>query len=86
MNIRRVQFVFSLLFIVGYIGLIAAILYVEVSDTLNMKKGANSMMGELKILMGVLTAGVAQILNFWFNDAKLKEAKKEEMIKLTQKE
>ncbi|EAY28304.1 hypothetical protein M23134_03856 [Microscilla marina ATCC 23134] len=31
-----------------------------------MKKGANSMMGEIKVLLGVLTGGVGQILNFWF--------------------
>lgn len=34
---------------------------------MNMTKGENSMMGELKILLGVLTGAVGQILNFWFN-------------------
>lgn len=52
------------------------IVSVEVSDTLNMKKGENSMMGEVKVLLGVLTGGVGQILNFWFNTANLNEAEK----------
>lgn len=43
------------------------ILIIEMSDTLNMKSGGNSMIGELKILLGVLTGAVAQILNYWFN-------------------
>ena len=42
-----------------------------------MKKGENSLMGEVKILIGVLTAGVAQVLNFWFNQYKKKEADNE---------
>jgi len=70
MNVRRVQFIFSMIFLVGYIGLVGIILFVEVSDSLNMQKGDNSMMGELKVLLGVLTAGIGQILNFWFNDMK----------------
>ncbi len=76
MSIRKIQFIFSLLFIVGYIALVVIILCVEISDTLNMKKGENSMMGEIKILLGVLTGGVGQILNFWFNTAKEIERKK----------
>ena len=51
--------------------LLAIILMVEVSDSLNMVKGDNSMMGELKILLGVLTGCVGQILNFWFNSNKI---------------
>jgi len=43
------------------------ILVVELSDTLNLVKGDNSLMGEVKILLGVLTGAVSQILNFWFN-------------------
>ncbi len=77
MSIRKIQFIFSLLFLIGYMALIVIILTVEVSDTLNMKKGNNSMMGELKILLGVLTGGVGQILNFWFNNPAKEIEKKE---------
>ncbi len=28
------------------------------------------MMGELKVLLGVMTGAVAQILGFWFNSAR----------------
>ena len=41
-------------------------LEVEASDTINMKKGDNSLIGEIQILFGVLTAGVGQILGYWF--------------------
>ncbi|HAO15831.1 MAG TPA: hypothetical protein DDY16_06790 [Tenacibaculum sp.] len=67
MSVRKIQFIFSLLFLVGYLFLLVIILYVEVSDSLNMQKGENSLIGEVKILLGVLTGAVAQILNFWFN-------------------
>ena len=49
--------------------MVVIILEVEINDTLNMKKCENSMMGEVKILLCVLTGGVGQILNFWFNTA-----------------
>jgi len=67
MSTSRVQFIISLIFLLGYMLLIGVILIVEVSDTLNMVKGQNTMMGEVKILLGVLTGAVGQILNFWFN-------------------
>lgn len=70
MSNRKIQFIFSLLFLVGYLLLVTVILFVEISDTMNMAKGENSMMGEVKILLGVLTGGVGQILNFWFNNNK----------------
>lgn len=55
--------------------MLAAIFAVEASDTVNMQKGENSLMGELQILFGVLTAGVGQILSFWFgNVLKKKES------------
>ena len=60
------QIVISILFLVAYFLMLAAIFAVEVSDTLNMKQGENSLLGELQILFGVLTAGVGQILSFWF--------------------
>jgi len=76
MNVKKIQLIISLLFLLGYIALVFIIVSVEVSDTLNMKKGENSMMGEVKVLLGVLTGGVGQILNFWFNTANLNEAEK----------
>ncbi len=70
MDIRKIQFILSMLFLLSYLVLIGIILSVEVSDTTNMVKGENSMMGELKVLLGVLTAAVGQVLNFWFNSSK----------------
>ena len=64
----------SLFFLISYMGLVMAILFVEVSDTINMEKGANSMMGELKILLGVLTGAVGQVLNYWFSQSKKMES------------
>lgn len=48
------------------------IVFTEISDASNMEVSQNSMMGEIKILLGVLTAAVAQILNFWFNKSEEK--------------
>ena len=70
MKVRNIQFLLSLIFIFGYMAIISNILYIEESDHLNMVRGENSMMGEVKILLGVMTVGVVQILNFWFNDNK----------------
>lgn len=67
MHISKIQFLISLIFIIGYMAFLILILIIEMSDTLNMKSGGNSMIGELKILLGVLTGAVAQILNYWFN-------------------
>ena len=63
---NRPQIVLSIIFLVAYFLMLAAIFSIETSDTLNMKQGENSLMGELQILFGVLTAGVGQILSFWF--------------------
>ena len=59
----------SIVFIAGYFALLASVIFIEASDSVNMKQGENSMMGEFKILIGVMTGAVAQILNFWFNKA-----------------
>ena len=77
MKVRTIQFLLSIVFVVGYMAIIGIIFYIEVSDTLTLKTGENSLMGEVKILIGVLTAGVAQVLNFWFNQYKKKEADNE---------
>jgi len=60
------QMIISVLFLVAYFLMLVAIFAIEISDTANMRQGGNSMMGELQILFGVLTAGVAQILSYWF--------------------
>jgi len=65
-NNQKPQVILSILFLVAYFLMLVAIFAVETSDTLNMAKGGNSLMGELQILFGVLTAGVGQILSFWF--------------------
>lgn len=75
MSIRKIQFLMSLVFVIGYFILLGAIVFIEASDSLNMKQGENTMMGEFKILLGVMTAAVAQVLNFWFNKADKEDAK-----------
>lgn len=70
MEIKKIQFILSIIFLISYLSIVGIILFVEISDTVNMEKSKNSMMGELKILLGVLTAAVGQILNFWFNTLK----------------
>lgn len=77
MKTRSIQFLISIIFLLGYLGVMGAIFYVEFSDDINMKQGENSLMGEAKMLLGAMTAGMAQILNFWFNDYKKQEAVKE---------
>lgn len=63
---QKPQILISMLFLLAYFLLLAAIFYVEISDDINMQKGENSLMDELQILFGVLTAGVGQILSYWF--------------------
>jgi len=72
--IYRPQVIISVFFLSAYFVMLVAIFFVEVSDTLNMQKGDNSLISVLEILLGVLTAGVGQILNYWFNIAKTKES------------
>ncbi|WP_211830383.1 hypothetical protein [Kistimonas asteriae] len=61
------QLFISFLFVTAYFIIIGAIIYVEASDELNMQKGENSFMDQIDILIGVLTAGVGQVLNFWLS-------------------
>jgi hypothetical protein len=65
----RPQVIISALFLSAYFLMMAGIFYVEISDDLNMKTGNNSLMDQLQILFGVLTAGVVQILSYWFGGA-----------------
>ena len=60
------QMILSIVFICFYFLIVSAFFYVEVDDNLNTVKGENSLIGELQILIGVLTAGVGQILSYWF--------------------
>lgn len=67
---RKPQIILSCIFICAYFLMVAAMFFVEVSDSLNMRKGENSLLGELQILFGVLTAGVGQVLSYWFGGSK----------------
>lgn len=60
------QMIISSVFLMAYFAMLSAIFFVEVSDNLNMVKGENTLMGEMQIMFGVLTAGLGQILSFWF--------------------
>jgi hypothetical protein len=60
------QFLLSLIFITAYFCIVMLMFFVESSDQVNMVKGENSFMDELQILLGALTAGVGQVLSFWF--------------------
>ncbi|MCV6588076.1 MAG: hypothetical protein OIF57_03445 [Marinobacterium sp.] len=60
------QLLMSVVFLAAYFAILAAVIYIEANDSLNMKKGENSFMDQIQILIGVLTAGVGQILSYWF--------------------
>lgn len=62
----RPQMFISALFFVAYFLILGAIIYIEASDSVNMQQGANSFMDQIQILIGVLTAGVGQVLSYWF--------------------
>jgi len=64
------QMMISVIFLVLYFVILFAVFFTEASDSLNMKQSENSLLGELQILLGVLTAGVGQILSFWFGKSK----------------
>jgi hypothetical protein len=64
------QVLISVLFLIAYFIMLAAIFYVEISDEMNMQTGDNSLMDELQILFGVLTAGVVQVLSYWFGGTR----------------
>jgi len=73
---HRPQLVLSVFFIVAYFMVLAAMFWAEVnpgfnpgmykSDTGEWIKQGESLIDLFQILLGVLTAGVAQILNYWF--------------------
>ena len=67
-SISRIRYILSMVFVVAYLSLLAAILVIEASDQLNRTSGDNSLMDLLKVLVGVMTAVVLQIMNFWFDN------------------
>lgn len=60
------QLTISIVFLAAYFLILGAIIMIEASDLMNMKKGENSFMDQIQILLGVLTAGVAHVLSYWF--------------------
>ena len=69
-----------MIFVIGYMVLVFSILVIESSDVINMSTGDNSLMDTLKVLIGVMTAVVLQIINFWFdkNQGLLRSNSKDE--------
>ncbi len=63
---NKPHIIISILFLSVYFLMLVALFVVETSDTLNMQQGENSLMDEIQIFFGVLTAGVGQVLSFWF--------------------
>ncbi len=63
---QRPQIMISACFLGSYFLMLLIMFSVEVTPWFEATKGEGSIMGELQILLGVLTAGVGQILSFWF--------------------
>lgn len=70
MEVKHIQVILSFVFIIAYLTLIFVVLFMETNGSFTIKPNHDSMLGELKILIGVLTAGVGQILNFWFGSQR----------------
>lgn len=66
MESKKTRIVLSFVFLTAYLVLVFMILHHELSGGAEAHDHPDSMMGELKILIGVLTAGVGQILHYWF--------------------
>jgi len=77
MKESRVRVVLSFTLILSYLGLIFLVFYHEMNNQIPDHNNGDSMIGELKILIGVLTAGVAQVLNYWFGHRSKKDRLKE---------
>ncbi len=75
-GIMNPQFLLSLVFITAYFCIVFSMFFIEASDHLNMLKGENSFMNELQILLGALTAGVGQVLSYWFGRGQEKKQHK----------
>lgn len=59
-------FWFSVLFFIGYFVLLFTLVYFQTAGAAMIEPGNDNLLDILIILLGVLTAGVAQILNYWF--------------------
>ncbi|MFC4992105.1 hypothetical protein [Rubritalea tangerina] len=64
------QLILSAFFLIAYFVILGGMFYIEVSDSLNMRAGKNSLLDEISLLIGVLTAGVGQVLSFWYGHKK----------------
>ncbi len=67
MDQSKVRIALSFIIIISYLSLIIIVLQHEVFGERSAHQHPDRMMGELKILIGVLTASVGQILHYWFN-------------------
>jgi hypothetical protein len=75
-SIMSPQFLLSLVFVIAYFCIVFSMFFIEASDSLNMLKGENSFINELQILLGALTAGVGQVLSYWFGRGQEKKQNK----------
>jgi protein-S-isoprenylcysteine O-methyltransferase Ste14 len=67
MTDQKVRIVLSFIVIGFYLALVFIVLQHETFGESGPHDHPDNMMGELKILIGVLTAGVGQILSYWFS-------------------
>jgi len=65
------QLTLSAIFILGYFGLIGVLLYIVVQHN------EIKIPTDLAILLGVMTAAIPQILNFWFGSSRGSQSKDE---------
>jgi putative chitinase len=66
-------FWFSLLFFVAYFAFLFTLLYFETAGSSYVQQDNDNFLDILIILLGVLTAGVSQILNYWFKKENQQE-------------
>jgi uncharacterized protein YcbK (DUF882 family)/protein-S-isoprenylcysteine O-methyltransferase Ste14 len=66
-------FWFSVLFFIGYFILLFTLVYFQTAGAAMIQPGNDNLLDILIILLGVLTAGVAQILNYWFKKENKQE-------------
>jgi len=69
-NNIKPQIYMSVVFLLFYFSFLASLFYVAVFTTYGKTPGQESLWSELQIFMGLLTAGVGQILSFWFGGSK----------------
>ncbi len=82
-------FWFSVIFIVGYFLVLFIMIYFQTSGSKYVEQGNDNFLDILIILLGVLTAGISQILNYWFkkeNRQEMAETDKAIIQKLVNRE